>query len=121
MTKQPTPAQLELLAQRRIAAVATVGADGAPHLTATWFLYEDGALYLAIPSGSAKGRNLARNGRVAVMIDVCGMNGDVVSSRGCADGGSGGLRPLRWPRPVKNDVAVREPTPARHHTFLAAM
>lgn len=70
MTKQPTPAQLELLAQRRIVAVATVGADGAPHLTATWFLYEDGALYLAIPSGSAKGRNLARNGRVAVMIDV---------------------------------------------------
>jgi nitroimidazol reductase NimA-like FMN-containing flavoprotein (pyridoxamine 5'-phosphate oxidase superfamily) len=39
-------------------------------VTATWFLYEDGCLYLAIPSSSAKGRNLMRNPRIAVMIDV---------------------------------------------------
>ena len=70
MTSTLTPAQLDLLDQRRIAAVATIGRDGVPHLTATWFLHDAGSLYLAIPSGSAKGRNLMRNDRLAVMIDV---------------------------------------------------
>jgi len=59
----------QLLTERRIASVATIGPDGAPHLTSVWFLYEDGALYLAIASSSAKGRNLASNPHVAVMID----------------------------------------------------
>jgi PPOX class probable F420-dependent enzyme len=68
--RQPNEKQLRMLAERRIASVATVDADGVPHLTSVWFLYEDGCLYLAIPSSSAKGRNLARNPRIAVMIDV---------------------------------------------------
>lgn len=70
MTSTLTPAQLELLDQRRIASVATIGEGGAPHLTATWFLYDAGRLFLAIPSGSAKGRNLVRNRQIAVMIDI---------------------------------------------------
>jgi nitroimidazol reductase NimA-like FMN-containing flavoprotein (pyridoxamine 5'-phosphate oxidase superfamily) len=35
-----------------------------------WFLYENDILYLAIQSSSAKGRNLARSRKIAVMIDV---------------------------------------------------
>lgn len=59
-----------MLKERRIASVATIDAHGMPHLTSVWFLYEEGSLYLAIPSASAKGRNLARNPRIAVMIDI---------------------------------------------------
>lgn len=67
---QPDESQLKLLEERRIASVATIDPTGTPHLTAVWFLYQDGALYLAIPSSSVKGRNLANDARIAVMIDV---------------------------------------------------
>jgi PPOX class probable F420-dependent enzyme len=66
----PTERQKQILAERRIASVATVSPDGTPHLTSVWFLYEDDTLYLAIQSSSAKGKNLARNPKIAVMIDV---------------------------------------------------
>jgi PPOX class probable F420-dependent enzyme len=64
------PHQREILAQRRIASVATVGPDGTPHLTATWFVFDGDAFLLAIPSSSVKARNLRSNPRLAVMIDV---------------------------------------------------
>jgi hypothetical protein len=62
--------QLTLLAERRIASVATVDADGFPHLTATRFLYENKCVSLAIPSWSVKARNLRNNPRLAIMIDA---------------------------------------------------
>lgn len=67
---RPTERQLALLAERRIASVATIRPDGTPHVTAVWFLHEDDCLYLAIPSSSVKGRNLAANPRIAIMIDA---------------------------------------------------
>lgn len=66
----PSPEQLATLTQRRIASVATINADGTPHLTSVWFLYEQGCLYLAIPSSSVKARNLAARPEIAVMVDV---------------------------------------------------
>ncbi len=68
--KQPTKKQLVLLQERRIASVATISPDGLPHMTSVWFLYEDGQFFLAIPSSSAKGRNLNNNSRIAIMIDA---------------------------------------------------
>ena len=62
--------QLETLGERRIASVATINPDGTPHVTSVWFLFEESTVYLAIPSSSTKGRNLALNSRIAVMIDV---------------------------------------------------
>jgi PPOX class probable F420-dependent enzyme len=67
---QPSEKQKRLLEERRIASVATMGPDGTPHLTSVWFLFENETLYLAISSSSSKGRNLARNPKIAVMIDV---------------------------------------------------
>jgi PPOX class probable F420-dependent enzyme len=67
---EPDEKQRAILAGRRIASVATIGADGAPHLTSVWFLYEEGAIYLAVPSSSVKARNLAGNPQIAVMVDV---------------------------------------------------
>ena len=62
--------QVAMLQERRIASVATISPDGMPHLTSVWFLFEDGTIYLAIPSSSVKAHNLERDARVAVMIDV---------------------------------------------------
>ena len=61
--------QRALLGERRIASVATLTTDGMPHLTPVWFLFADGAFLIAIASGSAKGRNLARDNRMALMLD----------------------------------------------------
>lgn len=67
---EPTEKQKRILKERRIASVATLSPDGTPHLTSVWFLYENETLYLAVPSSSAKGKNLAKNPKIAVMIDV---------------------------------------------------
>ena len=63
-------AQKKMLTESRVASVATIDADGYPHLTSVWFLYQNEKLYLAIPSGSVKARNLNGNARLAVMIDI---------------------------------------------------
>jgi len=62
--------QTKILQERRIASVAAIDGDGMPHLTAVWFLYEDEYIYLAIPSSSAKAKNLVNNKRIAVMVDA---------------------------------------------------
>lgn len=61
--------QRELLDERRVASVVTLSEDGLPHVTSVWFLHEDGAFLIAIPSKSAKGRNLERDPRMALMLD----------------------------------------------------
>jgi nitroimidazol reductase NimA-like FMN-containing flavoprotein (pyridoxamine 5'-phosphate oxidase superfamily) len=63
-------AQTEVLQQRRVASVATIGSNGVPHLTAVWFFYDGESFYLAIPSTSAKAKNLDANRQMALMIDV---------------------------------------------------
>ncbi len=81
--------QRALLSERRIASVVTLSEDGMPHVTPVWFLHEDGAFLIAIASTSAKGRNLARDSRMALMLDrreayeetgfsVCG-NGEILT------------------------------------------
>jgi PPOX class probable F420-dependent enzyme len=62
--------QKETLQESRVASVATIDADGFPHLTSVWFLFDGECLYLAIPSSSAKAKNLMRNRQIAVMVDV---------------------------------------------------
>lgn len=58
-----------LLQERRIATLSTFDAAGMPHLTAVWFLFRDEALYIATGRHSGKGRNLARDPRMALCIE----------------------------------------------------
>lgn len=60
----------EILIQRRIASVATIDSNGFPHVTSVWFYYDEGVFWLAIPSSSAKAKNLSQNNKIAIMIDV---------------------------------------------------
>jgi PPOX class probable F420-dependent enzyme len=64
------PAFLELLRGRHIASLGTENPDGSIHLTAVWYLFEDGCLYVATSSKTQKGRNVAARPKASLMVDV---------------------------------------------------
>lgn len=59
-----------LLDGRRIAALATENDDGSIQLTAVWYLFADGHLYVAIFSRSRKARNVAARPKASLMVDT---------------------------------------------------
>jgi nitroimidazol reductase NimA-like FMN-containing flavoprotein (pyridoxamine 5'-phosphate oxidase superfamily) len=58
-----------LLEERRIATLTTFGENDMPHVTAVWFLWQEGALYIATSHMTGKGRNLSRDSRMALCIE----------------------------------------------------
>lgn len=52
-----------------VARVATVGADGSPHVAPAWFVWLEDGLFLSMRQGSATWDNVGRDPRVAVVID----------------------------------------------------
>jgi PPOX class probable F420-dependent enzyme len=54
----------------RTAKLATVRADGRPHVAPVWYDVDDsGALLFNTGANTVKGRNLARDGRAAICVD----------------------------------------------------
>ncbi|WP_328869690.1 PPOX class F420-dependent oxidoreductase [Streptomyces sp. NBC_00287] len=53
----------------RTAKLSTVRADGSPHVAPIWFLLDGDEVVFNTGSTSVKGRNLARDGRVALCVD----------------------------------------------------
>jgi len=64
------PAFQSFLSGRRIATLGTENPDGTIHLTAVWYLYEDGCLYVATSDKTRKARNIAARPRVSLMVDA---------------------------------------------------
>jgi PPOX class probable F420-dependent enzyme len=64
------PSFQQLLQRRFIATLGTTNADGSIHLTAVWYLFEDGRLYVATSSKSRKARNVAAQPKASLMVDV---------------------------------------------------
>jgi PPOX class probable F420-dependent enzyme len=58
-----------LLQGTRTAKIATVGANGRPHVVPVWFTLDDRDLVFSTSSRSVKARNLVREPRVAVAVD----------------------------------------------------
>lgn len=58
-----------LLAGTRTAALATVRADGRPHVAPIWFTLDGDDLLFNTGQDTVKGANLRRDGRVALMVD----------------------------------------------------
>jgi len=58
------------LAEERTCRVATVGGDGAPHVTPLWFVWDGDALWLTSIVRSQRWADLERDGRVSVVIDA---------------------------------------------------
>ena len=69
-TQSLDPTFQELLRGRYIAALGTENADGTIHLTAVWYLFEDGNLFIATSSKSRKARNIAARAKASLMVDV---------------------------------------------------
>lgn len=59
----------------RTAKLATVRADGSPHVVPVWFDFDDatGDLVFLTGVGTVKGRNLARDPRASVAVDTMEM------------------------------------------------
>ena len=53
----------------RTAHVATTRADGSPHVVPVWYLVDGDALVFPCARDSVKGRNLARDPRLAMAVD----------------------------------------------------
>ncbi|GGO48429.1 MULTISPECIES: PPOX class F420-dependent oxidoreductase [Streptomyces] len=53
----------------RTAKLSTVRADGSPHVAPIWFVLDGDDLVFNTGKDTVKGRNLARDGRVALCVD----------------------------------------------------
>jgi PPOX class probable F420-dependent enzyme len=59
----------ELYAECKSLQVATLGKDGAPHLTTLWFMVHDGKVMFETYGKSQKVMNLRRDPRIAVLCE----------------------------------------------------
>lgn len=59
----------ELLRGRHIATLGTENPDGTIHLTAIWYLFESGSLFVATSSRTQKARNVAARPKASLMVD----------------------------------------------------
>ncbi|CAL9667012.1 hypothetical protein SUDANB1_07265 [Streptomyces sp. enrichment culture] len=53
----------------RTAKLSTVRADGSPHVTPIWFLLDGNEVVFNTGKDSVKGRNILRDGRIALCVD----------------------------------------------------
>ena len=60
----------DFLVKGRIVRVASIGADGVPHIAPIWYVYENGKLYMQTGPESRKVRNIKANSNVAFCVDV---------------------------------------------------
>jgi hypothetical protein len=68
-TTVPSGAE-EILTGRFIASLGTENEDGSIHLTAVWYLFDSGSLYVATSSQTRKGRNVAARPKASLMVDI---------------------------------------------------
>ncbi|MCX4540109.1 PPOX class F420-dependent oxidoreductase [Streptomyces sp. NBC_01565] len=54
----------------RTGKLSTVRADGSPHIVPIWFVLDGDSFVFNTGKDTVKGRNLARDGRVALCVDV---------------------------------------------------
>ena len=66
MTDDEVAAYLE---RSRTATLATIGADGRPHLVAMWYAWIDGEIWFETKTASQKAVNLRRDPRVTVLVE----------------------------------------------------
>ncbi len=56
------------LLEASVAELATVGSDGYPQVTSTWFIFDEGELKLSLNATRLKTRNIAKNPKVSLLI-----------------------------------------------------
>jgi PPOX class probable F420-dependent enzyme len=93
------------LRSERTCRVATVGGEGAPHVSALWFVWDGEALWLNTLVRSQRWTNLERDPRISVLIDA---GDDYMALRGVEL--IGRVEPVgSAPRTPGADAALEEP------------
>lgn len=71
MAKKMTEDQWQAFVSKgtRTGKLSTVRADGSPHLAPVWFLLDGRDVVFATGEDTVKGRNITRDGRVALCVD----------------------------------------------------
>jgi PPOX class probable F420-dependent enzyme len=69
-TQKLDPNFHDLLRGRYVATLGTENADGTIHLTAVWYLFEDGCLFIATSSKTRKARNVVARPKASLMVDA---------------------------------------------------
>jgi nitroimidazol reductase NimA-like FMN-containing flavoprotein (pyridoxamine 5'-phosphate oxidase superfamily) len=64
-----TKLEVDFLLAQEVCRIATTNKD-TPHVTPISYLYEDGKLIFATDYGTRKYRNIKRNNRVAIAVDI---------------------------------------------------
>ena len=59
----------EFLRGKHFAKIGTVNKDGSPHVSAVWYMYEDGRVYVNTTTDRVKYYNVRRDPRVSLLID----------------------------------------------------
>ena len=60
----------DFLSGRWVARLATIGRDGYPHVTPLWYYWDGRCAYFNIAKSRASLKNLARNPRCSVVVDM---------------------------------------------------
>ncbi|HEX7951007.1 MAG TPA: PPOX class F420-dependent oxidoreductase [Candidatus Limnocylindrales bacterium] len=68
MIDELSDAALALLGSAAVATIATVNADGSPHLSAAWIGVEDGEIVFGTLPDQRKLRNLRRDPRISIQV-----------------------------------------------------
>ena len=63
-------AEERFLRENELARLTTVGPDGLPHIVPVCYIYSSGALWVATDYKTRKYRNLKKNKKVALLVDV---------------------------------------------------
>lgn len=88
----------EFIAEPRIGVLATLRADGTPHLTAVWYVYEDGVVKVTVTEGWLKYKHARCDPRVSLAVVGSELPYKQVTLEGLAeieeDGGAAFLRRL---------------------------
>lgn len=58
----------DIIERSQIVTMATLGPHGEPHVTAMWFLWEDGTLQISLNTERQKSKNLMRDPRVSAFF-----------------------------------------------------
>jgi PPOX class probable F420-dependent enzyme len=69
-TKTLDPKFQEFLRGRHIATLGTENSDGTIHLTAVWYVFESGSLFVATSSKTQKARNVTARPKASLMVDI---------------------------------------------------
>jgi hypothetical protein len=91
--------------------IATVDADGRPHVASRWFVWTEPGLFVATPRGDATWSNLEADPRLCIVID---QGRGWIELAGVRIDGTGELSPVEQPD-------MRGPISAWHEKYRAAV